>query len=124
MISKQKEIFNKLPAEGLEEITELDKKVSPDNLVYKYKGRAADVKFNEFDNTLHHTDQIREDEISLADAKNDQIVFKYHTDQIREDEISLADAKNDQIVFKSNLGEIKKETKNIDQKSKKYPMQY
>ena len=34
-------------------------------------------------------------------------------------EINLADVKNNQENFKSYLGEIKKETKNIDQKSKK-----
>ena len=38
LISKQKEIFNKLADERLDEITELDKKVNLDNLIYKYKG--------------------------------------------------------------------------------------
>ena len=32
-------------------------------------------------------------------------------DKIREDEISLANAKNDQTRFKSNLNDIEKETK-------------
>ena len=39
--------------------------------------------------------------------------------KIKEDEISLAKAKNDQIGFKSDLGEIKKGNKKIDQKRKK-----
>ena len=35
-ILKQKEIFNKLADERLEEISELDKKVGSDNLIYRY----------------------------------------------------------------------------------------
>ena len=58
LISKRKEIFNKLVDERLEEITSLDKKVSPDNLVYRYKGQTADVKFDEFDNAFNLKDKI------------------------------------------------------------------
>ena len=83
-------IFNKLVDQRLEEITNLDKKVNPDDLIYRYKGFTADAKFNECDN-----------DFSLLDGK-----------------VSLADAKNDQAEFKSNLSKIKKETKNIDQKQK------
>ena len=34
------------------------------------------MKFNEFFHALNILDKIREGEISLADVKNDQIVFK------------------------------------------------
>ena len=37
-ISKQKEIFNKLVDERLEEISDLDKKVNSDDLIYRYNG--------------------------------------------------------------------------------------
>ena len=40
LISKQKEIFNKLADERLDEITELDKRVNRDDLVDRYKGRS------------------------------------------------------------------------------------
>ena len=53
------------------------------------------MKFDEFDNVLSILHKIKEDEISLAEAKNDQ------------------------IGFKSDLGEIKKGNKKIDQKRKK-----
>ena len=95
LISKQKEIFNELADKKIEEITNLDKQVNPDDLLYSYKGNTADAKFNQFDNASSLLDKIR-------DAK-----------------ISLADAKNDQEKFKSNLNEIKKGKKNIDQKRKK-----
>ena len=83
--AKQKEIFNKLSDERIEEITGLNKKVNPNNLIYRYKGPAADVKFGEFDNALNLLKKIKEGEISLAIAKNDQ------------------------TGLRSNLGEIKKQ---------------
>ena len=46
LISKQKEIFNELVDERLEKITDLDKKVNSDDLIYRYKGNTADVKFD------------------------------------------------------------------------------
>ena len=43
----------------------------------------ADAKFNEFDNALNRIDKIREGEISLADAKNNQIKFKSDLNEIK-----------------------------------------
>ena len=89
-ISKQKEIFNELVDERLEKITDLDKKVNSDDLISRYKGNIADVKFDKFDYALDIMDKIRDGKIDLADIKNNQ------------------------EKFKSYIGEIKKETKNID----------
>ena len=50
-ISKQKEIFNKLVDERLEKITDLDKKVNRDDLIYRYKGRLTDT--NSMNLTMH-----------------------------------------------------------------------
>ena len=80
-ISKQKEIFNKLTDERLDEITELDEKVNTDDLIYK--GQTADAKFNKFDNALCLIDKINEGEISLADEKKDQIKFKSELAEIK-----------------------------------------
>ena len=96
LISKQKVIFNKLVDKRLEEITNLDTKVNSDGLIYRYKGNTTDAKFDQFNNAFSLLDKIKDDRICLADAKNDQ------------------------AKFKSNLNKIKKkETRNIDQKSKK-----
>ena len=43
----------------------------------------ADAKFNEFDNALNLIDKIREGEISLADAKNNEIKFKLDLSEIK-----------------------------------------
>ena len=95
LISKQKEIFNELANKRLNEITELDKKVNLHDLVYRYKGKTPNEKFNTYDNALELVNKIKNDKIKLAEAKNDQ------------------------IRLKSSLGEIKKETTKKDQRSKK-----
>ena len=50
LISKQKETFNKLVDERLDEITKLDGKVNLDDLIYRYKGKTPDKKFDIYDN--------------------------------------------------------------------------
>ena len=65
MISKQKEIVNKLVDERFDEITKLDEKVNSDDLIYKNRGPTANAKND------------------LADAKNDQIKFKSDLSEIK-----------------------------------------
>ena len=61
-ISKQKEIFNKFVDEKRQNITDLDKKVNGDDLIYTYKGNIADVKFDGFDNALNFINKIQNGE--------------------------------------------------------------
>ena len=68
-ISKQKEIFNKLVDEKLEKITDLDENVNNDDLIYRYKGRLADKKFDEVDNALVIIAKIRDGKEDLAGVK-------------------------------------------------------
>ena len=82
-ISKQKEIFNVLVDERLEKITDLDEKVNSDDLLYRYKSRTADVKFNEFDNVLDIVNKIRDGKTNLADVKNNQWKFKTYLGEIK-----------------------------------------
>ena len=72
MVLKEKEIYNKLTEESFEKINNLDKKVDPDKLAFKYKGKTADADFKEFDNVLSLKNKIKDGEISLNDAKDDQ----------------------------------------------------
>ena len=60
LISKQKEIVNKLADERLKEITKADKKVNCDDLIYRSKGLNDDVKCDEFHNALNLLDKIIE----------------------------------------------------------------
>ena len=68
-ISKQKEIFNELVDERREKITDLDKKVNSDDLIYRYKGNTPDLNFDEFDNAFDIIDKVRDGKIDLADVK-------------------------------------------------------
>ena len=58
--------------ERLEKITDLDKKVNSDDLIYRYRGNTVDVKFDEFDNALNIINKIQNGEIKLASVKNNQ----------------------------------------------------
>ena len=68
-ISKQKEIFNKLIDERHEKITDLDKRVNRDDLIYIYKGKVADTKFDKFHNALDFINTIRDGKKDLAEVK-------------------------------------------------------
>ena len=48
-----------LQVKKLNEKSKLDKKVNPDDLIYRYKGNIADVKFDEFDIAVDLIDQIK-----------------------------------------------------------------
>ena len=82
-ISKQKEIFNELVDERLEKITDLDKKVNYDVLIYRYKGTIAVAKFCKFDNALDIIGKIRDGKIDLADVKKNQEKFKYYLGELK-----------------------------------------
>ena len=84
-ISKQKEIFNKLVDERPEKIIDLDKKANSDNLIYRYKGNTADVKYDEFDNALKIINKIQNGEIKLANVKKSQEKFKYYLGEIKKE---------------------------------------
>ena len=83
LISKQKDIFNELMDEWIKEITELNKKVDLNDLVYRYKGKSPGEKLDKYHNALNLFDKIRNGEIKLAKAKNNQIIFKSHLGEIK-----------------------------------------
>ena len=64
-------------------ITELNKKVSHDDFIYRYKDKTPDEKFDKYDNALNLIDEIKNGEIKLAEAKNDEIKFKSNLGQIK-----------------------------------------
>ena len=83
MISKQKEIFNKLADERLDKITKLDKKVNLDDLIYRYKGKTPDENFDTYGSALNLIDKITNSKTRLADVKYDQIKFKLNLGEIK-----------------------------------------
>ena len=59
------------------------KKVNSDDLIYRYRGNAANVKFDEFDNGLNIINKIQNGKVSLEDVKNNQDKFKSHLQEIK-----------------------------------------
>ena len=73
----------KLADKRLNEITKLDEKVNRDDLIYRYKGRTPDEKFDKYDNVFDLIDQIKNSEIKLADAEKDQRNLKSSLGKIK-----------------------------------------
>ena len=83
MVLREKEIYNKLTEESFEKINNLDKKVDTNKLVFKYNGKTADADFSEFDNGLSLINKIKDGEISLNDAKDDQARLRSNLGEIK-----------------------------------------
>ena len=99
-----------LQRKGLTKKTELDKKVNSDNLIYRYKGRTADAKFDKFDNALDIIDKTRNGEISLADVKNNQAKFKSNPGEIKKAHKSRTKKKKDSLYNIEMLHKARNET--------------
>ena len=76
-------MFNKFADKRLDEKTKLDEKVNLDNLIYRYKDKTTDAKFDEFDNAFNLLDKIRNGKTTLADVKSDKIQFKSDLGKIK-----------------------------------------
>ena len=60
----------------------MNEKVNYDDLIYRYKGNTANVKFDQFDNAFSLLDRIRDGKRRLTNAKNDQAKFKSDLNEI------------------------------------------
>ena len=76
-------MFNELVDQRLEKITNVDKKVSSNDLIHRYQGSTADTKFHQFDNAFSLFDEIRGDKIGLTVVKNDQAESKSNVNEIK-----------------------------------------
>ena len=68
--------MNLVDVENLKKYLIYIKKLTANNLRYKYKGNTADAKFDKFDNALNIINKIKNVEIILVDVKNNQEKFK------------------------------------------------
>ena len=83
------------------EIKNLDKSVDrdKDKLIYKYKGNTFDVNFNEYTGATDLIDKIKNGDISLKQAINDQCKLKPKLGEIKK--------RNPKRKSKTNLDVIK-----------------
>ena len=104
-------------------ITDLDKRINSNDLIYRYKGRTGDEKFDEFDNALDIINNIRDGKTDLADVKNNQQKFNSFLGKIVKGNKSkeqkntlyniemLYKAKNEAIKFYENYSLMMSEAK-------------
>ena len=64
-------------------MTESDKEVNLDYLVYRYIVKTLDEKFDKYDVALDLIDEIKNDEINLTEAKIDQMRLKLSLGEIK-----------------------------------------
>ena len=67
----------------MEKISNLDKSVDINKLVFKYKGNTADEDFSKFDNALDLINEIRDGEISLNEVKDEQAKLKSSMGEVK-----------------------------------------
>ena len=82
-LSLNKKKFNELVDERNKIITDLDKKVNRDDLIYVHKGNTPDLCFEELDNVLDIINKIREGKINLNNVKSNQEKFKSDLGEIK-----------------------------------------
>ena len=82
IVLKEKEIYNKLTEESFEKINNLDKKFK-NKLVFKYKGNTPNEDCSGFDNAFELVSKIRDGEVSLSEAKDEQAKLKLKIEEIK-----------------------------------------
>ena len=82
-ILRQKEIYNELTKEKKTEIKNLDNSVDRDKLIYNYKGNTSDADFSEYYVAIDLINKIKDGDVSLKQAINDQYEFKSKLGEIK-----------------------------------------
>ena len=104
-------IDNKRIDERLEKTTDLDKRVNRDDLIYRYKGRLADTKFDEFDNAVGIINKMRDGKKDLSEVKNNQQDFILNLGEIKKGAKKSKEQKyiiyNIEILYKARNEAIK-----------------
>ena len=83
--SENKTKIHEIVDRRIEKITNLDKNINSDDLIYRYKGNTANAKLDGFDNALNIINKIQNGEISLSDVKNIQEKFKSYFGEIKKE---------------------------------------
>ena len=82
-INKKREIFNKLVKERNEKMRELHNSVNFDDLSYHYKGPTKDKDFSVYNDTKSLYDIIRNKDMALSQAEQNQADLKSDLSQIK-----------------------------------------
>ena len=82
---RQKELYDKLTEEKKTEIKNLDNSVdrNKDKLIYKYKGNTSDADFSKYYGAIDLISKIKDGEVSLKQAINNQSDLKLKLRKVR-----------------------------------------
>ena len=69
-------------------------------MIYRYKSRLADTKFDEFDNALSIINKIRDGKEDLASVKKNQQKFKYYLGEIKKGAKNQKNKKTQYTILK------------------------
>ena len=86
-ILRKKELHNELTEEKKTEIKNLDNSVDRDKnkLIYKYKGNTSDVDFSEYYGSIDLINKIKDGDVSLKQATDDQYKLKVKLGDIKKE---------------------------------------
>ena len=84
-ILRQKELYNELTEEKKTEIKNLDNSVDKDKLIYKYKGNISDVDFSEYYGAIDLINKIKDGNVSLKQAINNQHDLKLKLAEVKKE---------------------------------------
>ena len=87
--SENKTKIHEIVDRRIEKITNLDKNINSDDLIYRYKGNTANAKLDGFDNALNIINKIQNGEISLSDVENIQEKFKSYLKKMKKGNKSI-----------------------------------
>ena len=111
-ILRQKEIYNELTEEKKTEIKNLDNRLDRRKLLYKHKGNTSEVNFGKYFGAIVLINKIKDGDISLKQAINDQNGFKSYLREVkkgnpnRKSKTNLEVIKNADKLYKSRTAAI------------------
>ena len=95
---KQKEMHNELSQEKKDEIDKFDETVKRKELIYKYKGNTSDADFREYYGANNLMDKIKDGDISLKQAINDQYELKSKLGELKKGNPNRKSKKNLEVI--------------------------
>ena len=99
-ILRQKELYNELTEEKKTEIKNLDNSVDRDKnkLIYTYKGKTSDVDFSEYYGAIDLINKIKDGDVSLKQAINNQHDLKLKLGEVKKGNSERKSKKNLNVI--------------------------
>ena len=110
LISKEREIFKDIYNKRLDKIEELDNKIDYNNLKYAVASRGDEYRFNKIEDPITFLNKIKNGEISLKEAKDQQQNYYSYLNMIRRGNKNASQKRtvaNINILFKARDNAIK-----------------